>query len=146
MPEKDDKDKLIFLYTLLFFNNREWSIKELCKLFNCSSTTISKLIHDLEGFKCINIKVRKNDVNYGCKFERLVRLSKISINIGGFSKLTICREFLIGLLPYDMQQKVRSNLDQSITYLDNKNNSISSEIGNCIENEQINSNLFKYLV
>ena len=147
-PDKKRSDKLLLLYAVLLFNNREYTVKELAseEYLNCSATTISNLIKDLKNMCIGNLKVRRENKCLKYRLEPSQITSNVSINAEGFAQLALCREFLIGLLPEDMQHKIRTSLDQAITYCTNETDNIPHGIGGFLSKGRIDYTPFRIII
>ncbi|MBQ7584870.1 MAG: WYL domain-containing transcriptional regulator [Desulfovibrionaceae bacterium] len=150
MAEKWDKskkksDKLLLLYVLLLFNNRGFSTEELKEYLNCSPATISRLIKDLESLGVANIEVIREKTNI-YKLIRSNRIPNISLNPDGLTLLSLCSEFFVGLLPENMQQKIRTSLGQAVTYLTQEKTDIPYDIGGFIVKGKINYSPFRSII
>ena len=133
-------NKLLLLYVILLFNNREFTVGELAseEYLRCSPSTISKLIRDLESSGLANIQVRKENRFLKYKLIKQDILKNISINSDGFIQLSFCRELLKGFLPENIQKNIDDTIDKTFKYLIDENYNIPSDIGGFIAKGRIN--------
>ena len=122
MPEKYDQDarpdeKLLKLFMLLLFNDKEYSLTYLAETINCSKQTVSRLLKRIdENYPC-HLLERKSARQ---KFYHLQRPSmsfKTAIDPEGLRQLALCRDLVKGLLPKGDWELVNMSLQQAKTNL-----------------------------
>jgi len=122
MPEKYDQDarpdeKLLKLFMLLLFNDKEFSLSYLAETINCSKQTVARLLRRIdENYPC-HLLERKSSRQ---KFYHLQRPSmsfKTAIDPAGLRQLALCRDLVKGLLPKEDWELVNMSLQQAKTNL-----------------------------
>ena len=95
MPEKYDQDarpdeKLLKLFMLLLFNDKEFSLTYLAETINCSKQTVARLLRRIdENYPCHLLERKSNRQ----KFYHLQRPSmsfKTAIDPAGLRQLALC--------------------------------------------------------
>ncbi len=124
MPPKWDQDstpseKLLSLFTLLLFNNRYYSLKELTGkgYLNSSKASVGRLLNQLERARVGSLKKEKRGRESFYKLERPARLPIISLNADGLQQLALCRDFLSNLFPEKMLAQMDACINQAVSYL-----------------------------
>ena len=122
MPEKYDQDarpdeKLLKLFMLLLFNDKEFSLTYLAETINCSKQTVGRLLRRIdENYPCHLLERKSNRQ----KFYHLQRPSmsfKTAIDPAGLRQLALCRDLVKGLLPKEDWELVNMSLQQAKTNL-----------------------------
>lgn len=108
MAKKWDSDatpseKLLLLFVLLLFNNRPFSLSELSSTWlNASKATVLRLLGQLESAKIGVLKREKRgrESYYSLDHDRP---PDFSLNREAIDQLSLCRDFILYLLPKKMQ-------------------------------------------
>jgi predicted DNA-binding transcriptional regulator YafY len=112
-PDATAGEKLLSLYTMLFFCNRAFSLSDLARELRCSKQTVSRLIDQLEssryGGKPLRLKKGKE---VAFRLNRPQKPPLISLDPEGLEQLWLCRDFMLHLLPDSMQKNVDATLRQ----------------------------------
>ena len=131
-------EKLLALFAILFFNNRDFSLTELTRndRLNSSKQSISRLLKQLEnsGIGSLHRELRNKEVYY--RLERPSMTHPVSLSAEGLSQLALCREFLMDFLPKGMQREMQASLSQAASFLP-KNSSLQDGIGSRISKGHI---------
>ncbi len=120
MPYKLDQDarpdeKLLKLYMLLLFNDREYSLTVLSEKLKCSKQTTSRLLNRIDENYPAHLEERKENRQ---KFYRLKRPSisfRTAIDSNGLRQLALCRDLVKGLLPKEDWDLMDLSLQQAKT-------------------------------
>ncbi|MBQ7606411.1 MAG: WYL domain-containing protein [Desulfovibrionaceae bacterium] len=131
-------EKLLTLFAILFFNNRDFSLTELTgkDRLNSSKQSIARLLKQLEnsGIGSLHREIRNREAYY--RLERPKTTHPVSLNAEGLSQLALCREFLMDFLPEAMQREMKASLHQAASFLP-KNTSLQDGIGASISKGHI---------
>jgi predicted DNA-binding transcriptional regulator YafY len=117
MLNSEDKlrpaEKIIGLYTLLLYSPKPWSLQRLRKAFNCSASTMLRLIEQLEGSnygKIIKNKVGRESVYEIDKTD--LKLPVMSFSAEAIGYLVMCRDISRPVLPQPIQKTLGTALTQ----------------------------------
>jgi predicted DNA-binding transcriptional regulator YafY len=121
-PDASPSEKLLSLYAMLLFSGREASLSDLSRDLNCSKQAVLRLIDKLEASpfgKLMRVKRGREAVYH---LDR-PKLPKISLNAEGLHQLSLCRDFILHLLPETIRKQVDATLQQASAYLPEGENS-----------------------
>ena len=110
-------EKLLSMYTMLLFSGREASLSELSAELGCSKQVVLRLIDQLEASRFGKLLRAKRGRESAYRLERPKNLPKLSLNAEGIHQLTLCRDFMLHLLPDSMRKTVDAALQQASAYL-----------------------------
>ena len=110
-------EKLIALYSLLLFARYPISLTKIAEHLQCSKQSALRLIERIEtsGYgKVIRNKKGRETVYVLAKPKNL---PKISINAEGLYQLSLCRNFLMHMLPEQMKLNIDAVIQEASAYL-----------------------------
>jgi len=117
-PDASPGEKLLALYCFLLYSHREMSLSELAEKLECSKQTIGRLINQLEAAPYGKvIRYPRGREAYYSLARPEKNLPQLPLDAEGLAQLALCRDFMIHLLPADMQQKINQTLNLSTAYL-----------------------------
>ena len=118
-PSKKDErghgEKLLALYTLLLFERKEFSVRELMEELNCSKSTAHRLLGQMEASRFGKLLERREGQ------KALVRLEKtekpaLALDGEGLRQLALCRDLVLHLLPEGFRKRIETTLLQASAY------------------------------
>jgi predicted DNA-binding transcriptional regulator YafY len=109
-PDATPGQKLLALYSLLIFSNREYSLSELSGKLRCSKQTVLRLLDQLEagGERGILREMRKGRAYY--RMARPARRPVLALSPEGLEQLALCRDFVLHLLPPEARDTLEDAL------------------------------------
>lgn len=122
MPVKYDQDarpdeKLLKLFILLLFNDREFSLTALTEKVNCSKQTIARLLKRIEENYPCHLEERKSGRQKFYSIQRPKISLKTTIDPEGLRQLALCRDLVRGLLPKEDWELANLSSQQAKTNL-----------------------------
>jgi predicted DNA-binding transcriptional regulator YafY len=103
--------KLLKLYSLLIFNEREYSLTELSEKLRCSKQTVLRLVAQLETGGERGIAHEQRGGRSWFRMQRPLRRPALAISPDGLELLALCRDFALRLLP----PEARNTLEGALT-------------------------------
>ncbi|MCR5536631.1 MAG: WYL domain-containing protein [Succinivibrio sp.] len=122
MPRKYDQDsrpdeKLLKLYILLLFNDREYSLTELTQIINCSKQTIARLLDRIDANYANHLQERKQGRQKFYHLQRPSQTFRTAIDPQGLRQLALCRDLIAHMLPKADREALNISLQQAKTNL-----------------------------
>ncbi len=122
MPCKLDQDarpdeKLLKLYMLLLFNDREYSLTSLADKINCSKQTVARLLKRIDENYPAHLVERRESRQKYYRFKRPSISVRTAIDSSGLRQLALCRDLVKGLLPEEDWELVNLSVQQAKTNL-----------------------------
>ncbi|MBO4312539.1 MAG: WYL domain-containing protein [Desulfovibrionaceae bacterium] len=140
--------KLLGLFSLLLFNNRAYSLRELTEPenMNMSKASVSRLIKQLErsGLGCLKRERLGKEVAF--RLERPERMPVSCLNAKALNELALCRSFLMNVLPFSMQRETLDCLAQMAPLACTEGGGVSSAIGAGLSKGRINYEPFQEMI
>jgi predicted DNA-binding transcriptional regulator YafY len=117
--DKRNGEKLLHLFTLLMYRERQWPLKELAKELNCSKPTVIRLVDQLNSSLYASVWQEKvgRESYYSLKSSRARPIPPL--NVEGLRQLSICRDFILHLLPDDARKALEVTMAQAQGLADN---------------------------
>lgn len=152
MPTKWDdathSEKLLALFAMLLFNNREYSLTELTKKKHlyASKASVGRL---LDRFACTKLGNLKHKMRGREKFywlEKHERIPPITLNADGLYQLALCRDFLTHLLPEKMWAETQASLSQAVSFLPQGCQNLPPSIGASLSKGRIDYKPFQEII
>ncbi|MDR2141351.1 MAG: WYL domain-containing protein [Deltaproteobacteria bacterium] len=127
MKNAEDKlrpaEKILGLYTLLLQSHRPRSLQNLRKIFNCSTSTMLRVIDQLEASRYGKvIKTKRGRESYYELDKTNLKIPNARFTVEGISALWMCRDFCERLFPRDLWKAMETSLLQgySLTEAESK--------------------------
>ena len=141
-------EKLLSLFSLLFFNDRAFSLTELSApdKMNMSKPSVSRMIERLERSGIGNIRREQRGREAYFRMERPARLPAVCLNAEALGQLALCRELLANLLPAAMQREIQSGLGQMAALAPKGSAGLLSGIGAGIAKGRIDYAPFREII
>lgn len=118
--DRRNGEKLLHLFTLLMYRNKSWPLKELAVQLNCSKPTVLRLIDQLNSSLYATVSQQK----IGRESHYTLISSKtppsLELNSEGLRQLTVCRDFIIHLLPDESQKAMNVAIAQASSLADDQ--------------------------
>lgn len=110
-------ERLLLLYSILLFYGKAISLKELACRLECSKQTILRDIDKLESSRLGKLICEKHNRECFYRLDRPKCLPKVALDVEGIQQLSLCRAFLMHLLPKDMRDQTEKTLRHATAYL-----------------------------
>lgn len=109
-------EKILSLYTMLLVSPNSLSLTKLAERLECSKQTVSRLLVQMEKSQYGKIQKTLNGREAFFKLDKPSSKSILSINAKGLRQLALCREFLLHVLPDNMQMQLQESINQIAKY------------------------------
>lgn len=109
-------EKILSLYTMLLVSHNSLSLTKLAERLECSKQTVSRLINQIEKSHYGKIQRTLNGREAFYKLDKPSQKSVLSINAKDLQQLALCREFLLHILPDNMQKQLQESINQAAKY------------------------------
>lgn len=148
MAKKWDSDatpseKLLLLFVLLLFNNRPFSLSELSSTWlNASKATVLRLLGQLESAKIGVLKREKRgrESYYSLDHDRP---PDFSLNREAIDQLSLCRDFILYLLPKKMQHDTAMTIGRLAALAGNGGRHEAGSVGGSLTKGRIDYSPFQ---
>ncbi len=110
-------EKLIALYSLLLFSRYPQSLTHIAAHLDCSKQSVLRLIERIESSGYGSIIRAKQGRETVYTLSKPKNLPKISINAEGLYQLSLCRNFMMHMLPDKMKLNIDAVIQEASAYL-----------------------------
>ncbi|MDR2142664.1 MAG: WYL domain-containing protein [Deltaproteobacteria bacterium] len=112
-------EKILGLYTLLLRSSRAWSLQALRRTFNCSTSTMLRVIAQLEASRhCKVVKTKRGRESYYELDKTDLRLPPPWLTAEGLSALWLCRDLCESLCSEELWKIMGAALLQLTAFLE----------------------------
>ena len=118
-------EKLLSLYSRLLFSSESPTLSELARELECSKQSVSRLIDQVDSAKFGRIIKEHSGKQVRFRMERPSRLPKLPLDASALRDLSLCRAFMLHMMPPEMREKLGRTLGHSAAYADRPEESVS---------------------
>jgi predicted DNA-binding transcriptional regulator YafY len=117
-PDSTHANKLLRLFTKLFFNDRSYSLTELATMLDCSKQTVQRLVDDIEHSMGVHIEQFAVDQRKHYRMPRQRNLPAVQmLSIDEMQALHMCHAFAATLLGRELFDEATKGLEKSTVLL-----------------------------
>lgn len=107
------------LYSLLLFSGRAYSHTELSRLLDCSKSTVTRVLTDIEVTPGLHVKIDVEKVGREHYYRATRPESKpnVSLEARALEDLALCRDLVANILPSNLRDDITATINQTAVLL-----------------------------
>ena len=110
-------EKILKLFSLLLWQPKKWSLKQLTENLHCSKSSVLRLIDQLEGSHYAKVLKSKEGRESFYELDRDRAAPALKINAEGLHQLALCRDFIWHILPEAIRKNLEATLAQASAFV-----------------------------
>jgi len=118
-PDGNPTRNALTLFSLLVFSGRQYSLKRLAEILDCSRQTVLRLIEQIDMGGRVNVHKWKDNGQSYYQIKTVPNRPKVVLSEDEVAQLVLCKEWMQHLLPTGIQQKLEQTVEKTAVLLEN---------------------------